>query len=158
MTTQQFLDLLDAHPEKELLFEYQPNQFVAKAYHISEIKNALFETVDCGGNHHDEYQTIAQIWVNPLEVSSRYMTAAKARKIFNIVDATRPLRLQADMRIEYGDTQRPTSHFTIDKVKIDTNRLLVKMSVPNTLCKPAQLANLAASVTSCCGPNSNCCS
>ena len=47
-----FIELLNNNLEKELVFEYAPNLFVGKNYHLTEIKKQNIHSVDCGGNQH----------------------------------------------------------------------------------------------------------
>ena len=86
MLTKEFLDLLNSNHGKELIFEYAENQFIPKAYHITEVKNVHFESVDCGGFAHEEYQTIVQLWVSEKEKKDKNMETHKAFKIMNIVE------------------------------------------------------------------------
>ena len=39
MKTKEFLEVLNTHKNKELLFEYLPGDFVGANYHITEVKN-----------------------------------------------------------------------------------------------------------------------
>ena len=161
MKTKEFLNLLTDHPDKEILFEYRSGQYVAKAYHITEVKNVHVDSVDCGGHLHSYDETVVQLWVNGGEQKDHYMIAGKAMKIFDIVNRKKPLRSDTKIFFEYGDEQTPTSVYEVDNVGIEDNQLIVKMSIPPTVCKPMQLLNVVQdavqSVAGCCGPNSGCC-
>ena len=165
MTTKAFLELLGNNPQKELVFEYEANQFIP-VYHITEVKNIYFESIDCGGNAHEEFQTITQLWISPKDfLEKKCMTAEKALKIFNIVDKKKPLLQDTPIFFEYGDDTTATSVYQVDSVKNEINRILVKMSVPATVCKPRELLNLVQNTvqntvekaTGCCGPGTGCC-
>ena len=60
MITQAFLDILIQNPKLPLYFEYQTGQFVRSDYHITEIKNVSYDTVDCGGVQNKWEETIVQ--------------------------------------------------------------------------------------------------
>ena len=138
MTTQTFLELLANNPQKELVFEYEANQFIP-VYHITEVKNVHFESIDCGGNAHEEYQTITQLWISPKDfLLKKCMTAEKALKIFNIVDGVKPMKRETEIFFEYGYQDLRTSVYSVEAIEEADNQLLIKMFVPKTACKPSQ--------------------
>ena len=155
MSTQDFLQLLADNAEKELVFEYAANKYVSKAYHITEVKNLSFDSVDCGGNTHSEKQTVVQLYVNPLEIKSRHMAAGKALSILQKVDQVKPLHRPAELFFEYGNAKLPTSNYSIKSVETDTKRLLLKLYVEPTVCRPME--DLKTSVKECCSKLSKCC-
>lgn len=137
MNTSKFLNILKANGNKELVFEYQPNQLVPKSYHISEIKKVKIESVDCGGFAHEEQHTAVQLWINPSEKTDKNMLAEKAMKIFDLVDGVKPLLQESPIFFEWGMEGLATSTYQVDEVAIDTTQIKVKMSVPTTMCKPS---------------------
>ena len=157
MTTKEFLDLLSENQEKQLVFEYAKGQFVPKAYHITEVKNLYFESVDCGGIEHEERQTIVQLWTSPVEFKNKYMESGKALKIMEKVDGIRPINRDTELFFEYGNSQLPTSNYSVKKVKVEDDKVVLKMYVQPTACKPAELKNIENLATACCGSSSKCC-
>lgn len=155
MNTQEFLDLLSTHAGKELLFEYAPDAYVSKAYHITEVKNVYFDSVDCGGNMHSERQTVVQLWVNPQEQKNKYMEADKALSILNKVDQVKALHRPAELFLEYGDKKLPTSNYSIKSIEVDDEKVILKLYVQPTACKP--ILSLQTVADSSCGPGSKCC-
>jgi len=151
MTTSNFFKLLSENPEKELLFEYKEGEFVPKAYHITEVKNVYFDSVDCGGNEHTERQTIVQLWVSPLEVKSNYMPSEKALKIMNQVDRIRPLHKDTEIFFEYGNGAIPTSSYAVQKVAVEDDKVILKMYAPPTACKISLTSQVKEVASSCCG-------
>ncbi len=157
MKTSKFIELLEDNREKELLFEYSENQFVPKAYHITEVKNLYFDSVDCGGKEHSEYQTIVQLWTNPIELKTRYMESGKALKILEKVNNIRPMKMETEIYFEYGNKNLPTSNYSVKKISIEEDKIVLKMYVEPTACKPIKLQNLKEAASACCGSNSKCC-
>lgn len=153
MTTKAFLELLENNPQKELIFEYEANQFVP-VYHITEIKNVYFESIDCGGNAHEEYQTITQLWISPKDfLEQKCMTAEKALKIYNIVDRVKPMKRDTTIFFEYGYGDLRTSNYSVEEVVETADQLIIKMFVPKTACKPAlQVIEKGKEALSCCAP------
>lgn len=157
MKTREFLDLLSENQEKELVFEYAKGQYVPKAYHITEVKNLHFDSVDCGGNEHSENQTIVQLWTSPIEVKARYMESGKALKIMEKVDSIKPINKDTDIFFEYGNREQPTSNYSIKNVEMDEGKIVLKMYVQPTVCKPTEFMSLKNLATACCGETSKCC-
>lgn len=157
MKTSKFFELLEQNQDKELLFEYKQNEFVPKAYHITEVKNLHFDSVDCGGNQHAESQTIVQLWVSPLERKSKYMESGKALKIMEKVDNIKPIKLDTEVYFEYGNKELPTSNYAVRKVAVKKDQIILKLFVPATSCKPVELKNLVSVISGCCGGLSKCC-
>ena len=160
MKTKAFLDLLENNPAKELVFEYGANQLVPNAYHITEVKNVHTESVDCGGNAHDFDQTVVQLWVDGIEETERSMTAAKAKKIFDIVDNVKPIDITSPIFFEWGKTGLATSTYDITEINETDEKIIVKLFVPPVQCKPRTLAiageESAANVGTC-TPGGGCC-
>jgi len=153
MTTKAFLELLGNNPQKELVFEYEDNQFIP-VYHITEIKNTYFESIDCGGNAHEEYQTITQLWISPKDsLKKKCMTAEKALKIYNIVDGVKPMKRDTPIFFEYGYKDLRTSIYSVEEIAETADQLIIKMFVPKTACKPAQQAmEKGKEALNCCAP------
>lgn len=153
MTTKTFLELLANNPQKELVFEYEANQFIP-VYHITEVKNVHFESIDCGGNAHEEYQTITQLWISPKDfLETKCMTAEKALKIYNIVDGVKPMKRDTEIFFEYGYKDLRTSVYSIEEVEETETQLIIRMFVRKTACKPAlKVVENGKNAVSCCGP------
>lgn len=156
MNTKEFLSLLSDNKDKELIFEYSKGNFVPKAYHITEVKNVYFDSVDCGGNEHTERQTVVQLWTNPIEVKSKYMGSEKALSIMEKVNSVKPLHQDTELFIEYGNAHVPTSTFSVKNAVVEEESITLKLFVQPTACKPALLTELQTVAEDCCG-GAKCC-
>ena len=136
MKTKTFLELLKQHEGKELIFEFQADHFIPKAYHITEVKNVHIESVDCGGRPDEYFQTVVQLWHDGTEAADRFMTANTANKIFKKVDSIKPLRQDTPIFFEWGDAAMSTSVYEVKDVEVSDNQIIVKTFVPPTVCKP----------------------
>jgi len=163
MKTQTFLNTLKNNLNKELLFEYNPNTFVNANYHITEIKNTTIDSVDCGGKTNFWQETIVQLWENPLEIGKRtFMTVSKAIEIFDSVNAIKPLLLDTEIKIEYGNDSFHTANLVIHTIVENDKSIVVKLHSDNTQCKASDACcTTEKEVTesdACCTPSeSNCC-
>jgi hypothetical protein len=152
MKTSEFISKLRAAPKNQLIFTDLDGHTVHTGYHLTELKAASFETVDCGGQTNRWQETIVQLWV-PSHANGDYMTAAKFLKIFEKVREMIPLNLDTEVRIEYGDENFFPSAYRVRSVthNRDTTRVLVES--PETTCKARDRRVAAREITdACCVP------
>ena len=102
MKTTEFISALRAAPTNQLIFVDRHGHAVHGGYHLTELKTASFDTVDCGGQVNCWQETIVQLWV-PRDADDDYMTAGKFLQIFDKVRSMVPINLDAETRDEYGD-------------------------------------------------------
>lgn len=140
MQVQQFLDLIEANNELPILFEYGSGKVVQGGYHVTEIKNATFDTIDCGNSLHRWREVIIQVWV-PEEAKSEdpHMSASKFLKIWDVVDGRLNLFRDAEIRIEFGDESNLTSNYHVDGVATTEDGVVIQMAPPRTMCKPREI-------------------
>ena len=77
MKTHEFIKALRNSADKELIFANADGQSIHAGYHLTEIKAASFETVDCGGKTNRWNETILQLWV-PEDAEDTYMKATNS--------------------------------------------------------------------------------
>src|SRR5436190_23945259 len=99
MKTEEFISTLRRSPEKQLIFWDTQQHAVPPGYHLTEMKAAHFDTVDCGGQVNQWQETIVQLRV-PREADEHYMTARKFLTIFDKVRGLIPLQLDTEIRVE----------------------------------------------------------
>jgi hypothetical protein len=156
MTTQEFIAALRKTPDRPLIFETEAGDRVPAGYHLTEIKAAHFDTVDCGGQTNRWDETIVQLWVpEGADDAEGYMTAGKFLRIFDKVTAMIPLNLQAEVRIEYGDQTIFPSLYHVEAVTTEGRATRVVLAPPTTTCKgrDRRLAEVEAGAcceTACC--------
>src|SRR5438132_8416789 len=102
MKTHEFIKALRNLADKELMFANADGQSIHPGYHLTEIKAASFETVDCGGKTNRWNETVLQLWV-PEDAEDTYMKSDKFLSIYDKVRRLVPLDERAEIRIEYGD-------------------------------------------------------
>jgi len=134
MKTNEFIAELRVAPENRLLFVDQRDNPIHAGYHLTELKAASLQTVDCGGERNHWQETIVQLWVPP-EADDDYMTAAKFLQIFDKVRGMIPLDLTAEIRVEYGDENFFPSTYHVRSVTHDQHATRVLLVPPETTCK-----------------------
>jgi hypothetical protein len=134
MTTSEFISELRAAPQNQLVFVNAAGHAVHASYHLTELKAASYDTVDCAGQVNRWQETIVQLWV-PFDPDDDYMTAARFVKIFDQVRGMIPLEVEADVRIEYGDENFFPSIYHVRSVVRDHGSTRVLLEPPVTTCK-----------------------
>lgn len=148
MKTSEFISALRAAPHNQLMLVDLAGHAVHAGYHLTEIKAALFETVDCGGQINHWRETILQLWV-PDDANDQYMTARKFLKIFDKVSDMVPLDFEAEIRIEYGDKNFFPSTYRVHSVAQEQDETRVLLEPPATTCK-ARDRRVNSGAASCC--------
>src|SRR5438552_18816905 len=107
MITEDFIGRLRQAPAKRLVFANSDGATIHGGYHLTELKAASFDTVDCGAQKNQWNETIVQLWVPEEEVNGEHMTAAKFLSIFDKVARLISLAVTAEIRFEFGHQNVP---------------------------------------------------
>lgn len=163
MKVQEFLSVLNQNKNKELLFEYEEGHFAGTNYHLTEVKNISFETVDCGGSSNAWKETHVQLWESPDEIGKQgYLTTDKALSILERVDGIRPLWLDTEVKIEFGNARFHTAVMAVEKFNSAEERLTIKLFTEEPQCKAQEVCGalveeLASTEEDACSSGSGCC-
>jgi hypothetical protein len=153
MKTSEFTTILQQNPEKALFFEYQAGQYVRTDYHITEIKNVNYDTVDCGGIRNQWSEVHVQLWENEIPEPDHAVDSNKALKIFKVVNKVRETYPDKEIKFEYGNSLFPTAVLPIYQIKDTGNALIVKLIPDQTTCKAKVRATTPEEkAAACCGP------
>ncbi|RKR84967.1 hypothetical protein BDD43_5221 [Mucilaginibacter gracilis] len=181
MNWQTFKTLLTGQPNLNLQFEYAADKFVDAAYHITEIKQAVITSVDCGGVLNSWTDVVVQLWEPNTGHATEAMKVSKALDIVKLVENKLQLNPLATVKIEFGNSNFDTRQMYPGQITASGGNLIVNLQADVTQCKaierggscgttasgeecctPAvavkpkvQLVNLAAQNT--CTPGSGCC-
>ncbi len=162
MKTKEFLQLLKAHPEKELLFEYGAGRTVGANYHITEVKNITVDAVDCGAGTDFWKETVIQLWENPTEAGkSSYMTVYKAQAILDKVNRIKPMDREAPLLFEYGNPHFHTAQLSVEGATAVGKQLRVMLQPQNARCKASEICGIettgVGASDAACVPGNGCC-
>lgn len=170
------------HPNLHLQFRYAQGKLVDAAYHITEIKQAVVTSVDCGGVLNRWKEIIVQLWVPENEQQPHPMKVIKALSIVNTVENMLTLDPDATVKIEFGNSDFDTRQMYPAEITIDDTSFTVDLQPDAVQCKAQtrggscgtddkgdeccvpmadkpklQLINLAAPADACCTPGGGCC-
>ena len=148
MKTKDFIGLLRGSPDKALLFTNAEGDPIHSGYHLTEIKAANYDTVDCGGQKNGWNETILQLWV-PQEADDDYMLAGKFVSIYDKVSKMVAIDQEAEVRIEYGDDHFFPTTYHVENFTEASDSLRFVLELPFTTCKARDRAR-RANAESCC--------
>jgi len=153
----QVLAALDGHYEMPLSIRYDDRE-VQAGYHITKVKFASLQTLDCGGNPDSWQETILQVEDIPAEQDKAQMTAGKFRSILATVDKKVRLNHDARLTIEIGKPGEAMRVLDVAGVSIEGDVACLTLGVRAAICKPRHRAT-KASASTCCSPakSSGCC-
>ena len=135
MRTQDFITRLRKAPAKALVFINSNGATIHGGYHLTELKAASFDTVDCGAQKNQWNETIVQLWVPEEQENGEFMTAAKFLSIYDKVARLISLDVTAEIRFEYGDENFPPSDYHVEKISENRTELRVQLQLPQATCK-----------------------
>ncbi len=159
MKTQEFLNILKEHQGKSLLFEYAPNLLVGANYHITEVKHVTIDSVDCGAGVDAWKETVVQLWEDPNELGkTAYMSTYKALGILSKVGKMKSYVSNAELKIEYSNTNFHTAQLFVNDFEIRGTNLLFKLASQPTDCKAKEACGIQVEEEAgSCTPGSGCC-
>ncbi len=155
MNWQAFKNTLLENPDKILQFQYAEGHFVDESYHITEIKQALVVSVDCGGVMNSWTEVIVQLWEPSLSESDRAMKVSKALSIINLVEKSLPLNPLATVKIEFGNSKFDTRQMYPSEFVTEGDTFTVNLAADFTQCKAigrGQSCGTTLSGEECCTP------
>ena len=159
-TTRDFLSSLMDHGQKALVFNLDGRR-IQPGYHVTELKAASFETMDCGGQGNLWHETIVQLMPSPSEAHRGHMKVEKFMSIYNRVSGSVPVRAGAEIRFEYGDDGEPAIQYNVRGVDLQPDALIVRLESARVTCKAndrraamTELAVLESDSPACCAPSS----
>ena len=160
-TLKEFIDALSANKDKELLFEYAPGLLVGANYHITEVKSAHIDSVDCGGVADSWDETVIQLWESPEEIGKKdYMKVTKALQKLQIVSKVKAFKMNSKVKIKYSNSQFHTANLDVKSVIVKDDQLIFSLHVLSTDCKAKELCGIqviAEGEGASCAPGSGCC-
>ncbi len=148
MKTHEFIKALRNSADKDLIFTNADGQSIHAGYHLTEIKAASLETVDCGGKTNRWNETVLQLWV-PEDAEDTYMKSDKFLSIYDKVRRLVPVDEEAEIRIEYGDENFFPTAYHVTESRGDNVAIRFFLEPPGTTCKARDRA-LAGEADSCC--------
>ncbi|MCG2590049.1 DUF6428 family protein [Rhodohalobacter sulfatireducens] len=148
MNTATFIHKLISNSGKKLQFVLPDQTVISGDLHITEIQHHSVDSVDCGGNPHSYDETVIQLSVNEWSDTVADWTTDKAIKIIDIVGQEKSYKDNAELFIEFGDSNFPTIRYSIESFDSTTESVSLQLNVKPTVCKPK--LNVGKELVTCC--------
>jgi Family of unknown function (DUF6428) len=155
----QFLQQLEVHPERALVFETDLGKRVPVGYHVTEFKALDYHTVDCGGMEHRFQETVIELWRTALEQGRTHMAVGKFLSIYNKVSPQVAFNPSANLIFLYGAQGEPAARYGVSHLEIRGEELIVHLQPDGVRCKGAErkadkllesLPVVGGAISSCC--------
>jgi Family of unknown function (DUF6428) len=149
----ELLETLARHAGKGLIFSYDGRD-VLPGYHVTEVKTAAFEALDCGANYERWHETFIQLWDVPPEDDRGLMPAGKFLAIVRKVAERVPFDPTAKLTFEVSDGRRAMQLYRAAAIATDGDVVRVALTERPASCKPRDrwLEQQRPPESSCCGP------
>lgn len=159
MSTHELLAALRGTPQRPLEFHLNGERLVPAGYHVTEVKAVSIESMDCGGKANAWRETVIQLMDGSAqEAEAGFMTNRKFLAIYDRVVKQMPVRDEAEMRFEYGNTALPAMQYHVAGLELLPDSIRVHLRTPGVQCKASDACGTPATDTSAaCAPESGCC-
>jgi Family of unknown function (DUF6428) len=148
----ELLETLARHAGKPLIFSYEGRD-VLPGYHVTEVKTAAFEALDCGANYERWHETFIQLWDVPPEDGRGFMPAGKFLAIIRKVAEKVPFDPAAKLTFEVSDGRRAMQLYRASAIATDGDLVRVALTERPASCKPRdRWLEQQQAETSCCTP------
>jgi hypothetical protein len=137
MNTSAFLTTLRAHSALPLVFK-SGDAAIDAGYHLTEVKDVTYRTMDCGAKTDHWTETQFELWVPPSAQESAgrgHMPAVKFLKIVDRVQREIPLDQNSPARIFVSLGDHPASLHAIEGIAVEDDQLVVALETDRTRCK-----------------------
>ncbi len=169
MNVEQFLGLLEAHPNQALCIVLPNGETIAAHFHITEVGHVSKNFMDCGGTRRKTESCLLQTWVHS-DVEHRLKTS----KLANILRIAGDVLPALDLPVEIEHEASVVSQYPVVSGSSDGQTLTLTTSLKHTACLAMDLccaptaAPGATTATAsadkprvkagaCCSPASGCC-
>jgi hypothetical protein len=142
---------LGEHRNKNLVFTYEGRD-VQAGYHVTEVKTAAFEALDCGANYERWQETFIQLWDIPPEAERGFMPVSKFLAIIGKVAERVPLDAEAKVTFEVSDGKQAMALYRASGLEVAENLVRVELTPRPASCKPRDRWLEAPQRSVSCGP------
>ena len=150
------LSELEGHAAKTLIFNYEGRD-VLPGYHVTEVKTAAFQALDCSANYETWHETFIQLWDIPQEDERRFMAVGKFLAIIGKVSDAVPFDPNAKLTFEVSDGKSAMQLYRASSIDVEVDTVRVGLTQRPASCKPRDrwLEQQNATTSPCCGPKAD---
>ena len=151
MKTSQFTSTLRAQSALPLVFRAGPHTIDA-GYHLTEVKNVAYRTMDCGGVTNAWVESQFELWAPSDANDSADRAAMAAGKFLAIVDRVQQkiaLDGESLTRVFAAIGNHPAGLYGVSSLQVADHQLIAELVPDRVRCKAAE--RRGSSATGCCG-------
>ena len=160
MNVEQFLALLEAHPNQHLQILLPNGKAIAPHFHITEVGHVVKNFMDCGGTLRKTEACLLQTWVF-VDLQHRLETT----KLANILRVAGDVLPSLDLPVEIEHESETVSQYPVISGHSDGQTLTLSTGHKHTACLAMDVCcapsaadtSKAATNAACCTPNGGCC-
>lgn len=139
-------ELESANPEAGVIFATEDGP-VGAGYHITELKHAEIDSIDCGGRR----SRWSEVAVQVLDIyGENPMPVAKLRGILSKSIQAIPGLANAPAHVEFGHKNQSLSRYDIVGLDVRPTTVRLSLTRAHATCKPASDRLSATQTTACC--------
>ena len=137
--------VFEANPNLPLIFKLG-DETINPGYHVTEIKHAVINSMDCGQGTDQWDEIIVQLLDGSALFKGEHMSCAKFTGIVSTAIESLTVDENTQTYIEFAPNNGALGKLVIDSIEQSENKVVVHLSNPTAMCKPYQRA-MAAQAT-----------
>lgn len=131
--------IFEANPNLPLVFRLG-DETINPGYHVTEIKHAVINAMDCGQGTEQWDEIIVQLLDGSALFKGEHMSCAKFTGIVSTAIGSLTVDENTLTYIEFAPNNAALRKLVIDSVKQSESEVVVHLSSPTAMCKPLQRA------------------
>lgn len=155
-------NFLSDYPDSQLVFMFE-GQRIAPGYHITEVKHAQIESIDCGRGSDTWSEVVIQLLDGSPTSAEGYMMTSKYLGIVAAVNDSLHMRSDAKLFFEFAPGNGPMRRLYANTMEHAGEYTVVTLGGPVAVCKPFERMKKSGTgnaAGACCGTggsSSSCC-
>ncbi|MVO15471.1 DUF6428 family protein [Parasedimentitalea huanghaiensis] len=134
-----------------LVFETNEGE-IGGGYHVTELKQAIITSIDCGGNIDDWRETHVQLLDGQ---TGEHMSVGKFAAIADKSMAKVQHLGEAPLYFEFALKNNGLRRYQIEALTPDASKIIVLLTEGRAVCKPAAAGKAVETANGCCSSNSS---
>ena len=110
------------------------------SYHVTEIKHAVINSMDCGQGTDQWDEIIVQLLDGSAHLKGKHMSCAKFIGIVGTALDSLTSNENSETYIEFAPNNEALRKLAIESIEQTENEVIVNLSNPTAMCKPFQRA------------------
>jgi len=148
----ELITALRTKPDSPLVFSFE-GQTIHSGYHVTEVKHAAMNSLDCGNGKDQWQEVIIQLMDGSAVFKGKHMSCGKFMAIFDKAIESLAFDENTLTFIEFAPNNVGLRKLVIDTIEHKEEQVLVHLSSPTAVCKP-YLQAIASKLAE---PSSNSC-